>query len=109
MDANVLLVLEVLLFVVLGPVVTETDEDMLLSAGIGVLLLIWPVAAVPETVEANVLFTFSTADVALGDAADKAVVAEVAGVDVGPALLLAVGPPGVARVDAVVEKERFAP
>ena len=108
MDANVLLVLEVLLFVVLGPVVTETDEDMLLSAGIGVLF-IWPVAAVPETVEANVLFTFSTADVALGDAADKAVVAEVAGVDVGPALLLAVGPPGVARVDAVVEKERFAP
>lgn len=109
-DANVLLVLEVLLFVVVGPVVTETDVVVLLSAGIDMLLLIWPVAAVPETVDAKVVFTFSTADVALGDAADETVDAEVAGVGVGPALLIVVvGPPSVTTIEAVGEKERFAP
>ena len=100
----------VLLFVVLGPVVTETDVVVLSSADIDVLLLIWPVAAVPGTVDANVLFTFSTADVALGDAADESVDAEVAGVGVGPALLIVVvGPPSVTTIEAVGEKERFAP
>lgn len=56
------------------------------------------------------MLTFSTADVALGAAADKTLDVEVAGVSVGPALLLVVvGPPGVATTEAVGEKERFAP
>ena len=126
---------DILVFIVLGCVASDAvdDEVVLISACVEVLLLL--VLLLSAGVEAEVELTFNTADVVLDAVAqtvdDEVVVisasvdfivlpvvlglvvpetvdAEVAGVDVGPALLLVVvGPPGVARVEAVVEKERL--
>lgn len=93
--------------VVLGVVFAETDEVASLSAGVDILLLVWLVAVVAGTMEAEAVLTFSTSDVGADvDEAMEAMDDEVATLfaGVGVVLLLVVmGLSGVAVLEEFVQ------